>query len=932
MQSKKDPTSIPKYIGRYKIIKRLAIGGMGEVFLALDPICERLVALKKIRDNLIKHSSIRKRFMREAKIASRLTHPSIIPIYTIHPEKNNLYYTMPYIEGQTLKDILKKLKEKESEGKPFHHIAYSIPSLSRIFLKVCEAVAFAHTKGIIHRDIKPENIIVGKFGEVLILDWGIALEVGEKEVNLESIPEDSNNNLTKPGKVVGTLTYMAPERALGKPASFQTDIYSLGVILYQLLTLRIPFRRISIEDYKKNHSFEYLFAPQEIAPHRDIPSQLANIAITCLEKDKEKRYSSMQPFILDVEKYIEGHPEWIVTDLLDEKNPLDWEFQENVFLSKHLALSESLDQAEWVMLMISEKSFSGNARIETNLSLKSKSQGIGFLISSPGPSERDGLEDGFCLYLGSKHNLGFRLFRSNVLVVEHKDYFLEENKSYQISIEKIENTLSLYIDNELRMQYVSHIPIVGAHIGMLYKDTNFDISKLILSLGSQNVMINCLAVPDAFLTAKDFKRALYEYYKISQSFEGRSEARDALFRAGITLLEMAKEDPKSQEVLFEDALDAFDKLHNTPAAPMEYLGKSLVMRAKKDYEEELKYLEFALRKYPKHPMISIVEEHLLFRLHESGNKNKKAAFNFTLLILTQASHLLTNKDVSSWIDNLSNTLYPIFFYESLPPETTEEEKYLHLSYEISFWLAKPIKLYEILTSKLSQSPNKHIHVYNILASLFMLGSYDLLQNVLKLEIVPSNYRACFEALLQHQIADESQIALLSKQKLPFLLLLLEKNLTTDQIDFIEKSLHFFKKHQLQTTDKLDAFCIWGYFLTGEISKGKALLDKYISQKEERRGPLSFLHRVYNLTQRNDTSFLDTLTYNLPKPPPNQLLFYYLKNQKQFFTQFEKNAFFYEKYILETQIALYHALKKEENKAKLAEDKKRGLLVENNINF
>jgi serine/threonine protein kinase len=293
-------------IDRYKILRSLGIGGMGEVFLVYDPFCEREVALKKVKEELKANPTIKERFLREAKIASQLSHPSIIPIYTISPNQEEPFYTMPYVEGETLKQILKVTREQEKAGEILHPIGSSIPALSLIFLHVCQAIAYTHSKGILHRDVKPENIIIGKYGEVLILDWGIAeyfnknkpLQIGKK-------------------KIPGTLTYMPPERALGVDDSPSTDIYALGVILYQILTLRLPFPRTNLADFRKAMKHERLIDPSEMAPYRDIPLQLADIVKKCLSPLQSERFQTVEDLIFELNNYIEGKPEWIMAAALD---------------------------------------------------------------------------------------------------------------------------------------------------------------------------------------------------------------------------------------------------------------------------------------------------------------------------------------------------------------------------------------------------------------------------------------------------------------------------------------------------------------------------------------------------------------------------------------------------------------------------------------
>jgi serine/threonine protein kinase len=296
-------------IGPFELVRTLAKGGMGEVYLAKDPSCGRLIALKKIRADMLKHKTLHERFMREAKIAAQLTHPSIIPIYTICDEQSGAYYTMPYVEGETLKEILITTRQQEKKGEILHPIGGSVPALMRIFLDLCRAIAYVHAKGVLHRDLKPDNIIIGRYGEVVILDWGLADFVGQEEA--VSSLENSSPGLTDPGKIPGTLAYMAPERAYGEKSSFLTDIYALGIILYQMLTLRLPFQRTTLAEYRKQSAHEEILDPVEAAPYRDIPLQLAGIAKKCLSPAKEERYQSVTELINELQNYSEGRPEWI---------------------------------------------------------------------------------------------------------------------------------------------------------------------------------------------------------------------------------------------------------------------------------------------------------------------------------------------------------------------------------------------------------------------------------------------------------------------------------------------------------------------------------------------------------------------------------------------------------------------------------------------
>ena len=275
-------------IGSYEILRLIGKGGMGEVFLAFDTIHQRKVALKRFLYDPEKHARRRERFLREAQITSQLAHPAIIPIYTIVDEPFLAYYTMPFIEGKTLTEIFDMGRDLEQAGKS--DFSCSVQHLSHIFLTICQAISYAHSKGVIHRDLKPANILVGVHGEVVILDWGIA----------ETVFEETN----EPNAFPGTIPYFAPELALGDPATYQTEIYSLGLIFYQMLTLRYPFHRTNLNHYRLSLAKEVLVDPAKVSPYRDIPPILSHIAQKCLALDRNERYQTVDEILHDLEIYL----------------------------------------------------------------------------------------------------------------------------------------------------------------------------------------------------------------------------------------------------------------------------------------------------------------------------------------------------------------------------------------------------------------------------------------------------------------------------------------------------------------------------------------------------------------------------------------------------------------------------------------------------
>ena len=329
------------------------------------------------------------------------------------------------------------------------------------------------------------------------------------------------------------MNYIAPERVQGDLSDVTVDIYSLGVILYQLLTLRPPFRRSTVKSFRKTMHLETLRDPLELAPHRDIPQHLSDIAKRCLRFAKEERFQSVDELIEEIKNFLEGRAEWIPTAILKIDSRNDWEFQENILMTKHLAITRSADVMEWVNLMISKASFTGNIKIEADFKLGSDSEGIGFLLAVPDVIERKGWNEGYCLWLGKASYL----YRHHVEVMPIQEASLSTEKWYHVTIEKVDHHLDLFLDEKPICRYISHIPATGSHLGLLCRDADFELKAIKVSIGSQNAMVHCLAVPDAFLGNKNYTKALAEYRRIANSFARRAEGREALFRAGITLLE-----------------------------------------------------------------------------------------------------------------------------------------------------------------------------------------------------------------------------------------------------------------------------------------------------------------------------------------------------------------------------------------------------------
>jgi eukaryotic-like serine/threonine-protein kinase len=916
-----DEASVQFTIGPYQVLQNIGKGGMGEVFLAYDTTCGRRIALKRIRIDLIDREHMHDRFLREARITSQLTHPAIIPIYVIHGEDNLVYYTMPFVQGETLKQVLRNTRQQEKKGAPLDHIGGSIPALIRIFTTICQAVAYAHSKRVIHRDLKPENIILGKYGEVLILDWGLAKLVDVEE-DSTTLPAESSqsgkDSVTRIGKVVGTISYMAPERALGHPATFQTDIYSLGIILYQLLTLRQPFKRGTLQEFKKSVAHEVLIDPALAAPYRDVPPILSRITHKCLAKDLNERYQNVDQLILDLEDYTEGRSDWYLVSDLDVKCKEHWEFQENVLIAEHTAVTSISEEAEWVSLMVSKESFSGNTKIEANVMIGEKGHGIGFLMSIPEASERVHINDGYCLWLGSDINKSTKLLRSSVEVLHAPDIFLKRNHQYCVRIEKIDQTIHLYLNDLLQFSYIAYMPLIGTHVGLLSRDWDYEISALHVYVSSLSVLVNCLSIPDRFLALKDYHKALSEYRRIANSFSGRAEGREALFQAGITLIEEARESPEKEKLL-ELALKEFEKLHGTPGAPLEYLGKALVYQALNETGEEIKCYELAYRRYGKHPLLPVLQEQIVTRMHGVSRYDRAATYQFILLCIrnlpVDALGTHTRKLFSS-LQRHWEALY--FILNSSQENPSKGELKVSFAIQLAFSLAKPYVLEEILTDLSKEMKPSPVCISNVIFSLLELGCQELAQEkwgMVKHLMDPSDQKMIDLVFTKPSKIDLEALCLPSKDTLSpeqfrMLLYLLEQALDHGETAFIHPILDQLKYDHMsfESCLQLNKIQIIAYLLDKNWKKAAELISSYpLELLNKETTPLHFLYGCWlEATEGKEialTHFDGVLDVLYPKSWA--LGSHYLSNKISSEDNWFKKAFLWEKRQLYRQLTLYY---------------------------
>jgi WD40 repeat protein/serine/threonine protein kinase len=295
----------------YKLTSVHATGGIGRVWLAHDDNLGRDVALKELRPERSDNPALRERFLHEARITGQLEHPGIVPVYELvrSPAGQQPFYTMRLVKGRTLADTARDYHQKRAVGQvgPLEHMA-----LLNAFVGVCHAIAYAHARGVIHRDLKGQNVVLGEYGEVIVLDWGFAKVLDQPEeghdavsfpIASETLPEQ-----TLPGQVIGTPAYMAPEQAQGRRDLIdrRTDIYGLGAMLYEILTGQAPFIDPDSRELLRKVREEEPAPPRQV--HPGASPALEAVCLRALAKKPADRYESASELARDVQRWLADEP------------------------------------------------------------------------------------------------------------------------------------------------------------------------------------------------------------------------------------------------------------------------------------------------------------------------------------------------------------------------------------------------------------------------------------------------------------------------------------------------------------------------------------------------------------------------------------------------------------------------------------------------
>lgn len=311
-RSSPHPRFLPRSEDRFVPLGSLGEGGLGEVVAAFDNDIGRKVAVKRIRADRLS-DGVMIRFLQEIQTVGKLEHANIIPIHDVGRDENGaLYFVMRYVDGETLESVIGKL----AAGDKAYHRKYGFERRLQIIGAVLEALAYAHANGVVHRDIKPANVMIGRYGEVLLLDWGIARLVDAAEHVVDGdAPSGRGKDTaghTRAGAILGTPAYMAPEQALGKPADARSDLYALSVMAHELMTLQHYLadcesaESMLIQVPTRSHAMPSTMSSRLQDP---VPADIGWLLMPGLEKLPSNRYASADAMLERIARRAEGEIE-----------------------------------------------------------------------------------------------------------------------------------------------------------------------------------------------------------------------------------------------------------------------------------------------------------------------------------------------------------------------------------------------------------------------------------------------------------------------------------------------------------------------------------------------------------------------------------------------------------------------------------------------
>ncbi|GMV79682.1 MAG: hypothetical protein AMXMBFR7_08660 [Planctomycetota bacterium] len=634
----------PSHVDGHKILKELGRGGMGVVYLAREARWGREVALKVVPAGLT--STQTRRFLEEAFITGQLQHPAIVPIYRMgKTTEGRDYYTMKRVQGQTLAQILKQVREGVARVRE----QFPLRRRVAILLSAAEGVAYAHDRGVIHRDLKPSNLMIGDYGEVYVLDWGLARVVfggqhpdappdlsglEEDALTAPPGPEDTRRLRAAVGStnrlrlVSGTPAYMSPEQARGesKQIDQRSDVWALGAILYQVLALHPPISGDSAAEMLRRAAQGELTPLDQWPEGRQAPRELVDILERSLNPDRAARYPDARAMVEDLMAFLDGRGRWRLAyewNVAQGELPAsDWKATLGEWRVDGDGLFPARRSGKGAVLLFAPH-FLGDVRIEIQgfVNFGDPDGGeLSVLLGAPEPDLGVNETDGYCLQFGGDRNSAAKIAKNDVDVQVRPEVALEDGREYTVSCERVGNRLSLTVGGEELVTLEDLFPLGGSRVGLYGWGAGSRVRSIRVFRRAMDAVVSCMAVPDHDFVRGRYAEALAGYRRIAEELNGREEGWMGQFKAGLSRMEA------------NDSLGAeseFAKLDGTPGEVLAQLGRSLLSAREGDQRRELLRLGAARRVGQGTRFLSYVQARIWMRSEElSAQGQHDAAIAF----------------------------------------------------------------------------------------------------------------------------------------------------------------------------------------------------------------------------------------------------------------------------------------------------------------
>jgi hypothetical protein len=505
---------------RYELREFLGAGGNGQVYAAFDRDLQREVAIKVIPAwDTFQHGP----FTQEARVTASLGHPNVPPLYDAGVTRSTRYLTMRRIEGDSLGVLIRSaLAEQRRE-------ALSLGSLIEVVLKLCDAVAYAHANGVIHRDIKPDNVMIGAFGEVMLVDWGAA--------------DPASRSTNEPAPIVGTLTYMAPEQLHGAPPSPSADIFALGATLFHSLLLRAPVRATTRELLLSRKLRGELDPPTSEELQR-VPRPLLGIALKAMSANPHDRYPTVAAFAQALRDFSIGRNAWaaplVVETFRDDSYLERWvSTQTDDFVREGERL---VSQCQAGALLIYRQRLAAGLAVEFD----------GEILEGCRPgdisvlwTDEDLLDGGphmptrgttWTLQIGAFANLLAGIYRNFEQCVAGRSFSITAGRKYRVRAEIAEHKLRLLLDGELVAEHEDLFPLSSGYLALYAYYPGKAFGNVNLYERGFPERVSPTAIGDAFFACKEFQQAARQYLRVEQVLPYTALAEEARYKRGVALV------------------------------------------------------------------------------------------------------------------------------------------------------------------------------------------------------------------------------------------------------------------------------------------------------------------------------------------------------------------------------------------------------------